>query len=174
MREVEIPEDVEVTLENNHVKVKGEKEEIERKIKAVEVTIEKKDGKITVTPKKQNKKQKAIAGTIASIINSMIIGVTNGFKYTLEAHYSHFPMNISVQGNNLVIKNFAGEGYPRKIKIPEGVNAKVKGETIELTGPDKQVVSQTAANIEQGTKIKKKDPRVFQDGIYITKKEVME
>lgn len=174
MREINIPEDLDVEIQGKTVKVKGNGKELTRKMKTVEVDLEKKGGKVFVKPKKENRKQRSIAGTVESHIKNMITGIEKGFQYKLKTHYSHFPMNISVQGNELVIKNFAGESYPRKIDIPEGVNVEVKDEEIILTGADKEEVSQTAANIQQGTKIKSKDPRVFQDGIYITKKEVKE
>ena len=73
-------------------------------------------------------------------------------------------------GPEFVIENFLGEKFPRKAKILGATKIEVKGDQVILTGPDIEAVSQTAANIEQATKIKGFDPRVFQDGIYITKK----
>ena len=80
-------------------------------------------------------------------------------------------MNVKIQGDKFVIDNFLGEKYPRKAKILKNVTVEVKGQDVTLKGIDKELVSQTAANIEQITKITKRDLRVFQDGIYITEKD---
>jgi len=80
-------------------------------------------------------------------------------------------MSVKVDGNQVVIENFLGERYPRRAKILESVNVEIKGQDVIVKGFDKEKVSQTAANIEQATRIKGLDPRVFQDGIYITEKD---
>lgn len=108
--------------------------------------------------------------TFKAHINNMIKGVTEGFKYRLKVVYSHFPMTVKVQGDEVVIENFLGEKNPRRAKILPGVTVKVKGSEIEVEGIDKEAVGQTAANIEQATRITKWDRRVFQDGIYIVEK----
>jgi large subunit ribosomal protein L6 len=66
-----------------------------------------------------------------------------------------------------LIENFTGERRPRRVKIIGDVQVKVETEDIVVEGINLESVSQTAANIEQGTKVKKKDPRVFLDGIYV-------
>ncbi|MCK5024525.1 MAG: 50S ribosomal protein L6, partial [Thermoplasmata archaeon] len=116
------------------------------------------------------KKENALLGTFRSHINNMVIGVTNGFEYNMKIVYSHFPVKTTVKGNVFVIENFLGEKYPRKANILGDTKITVKGDEITLTGSDKENVGQTAANIEQNTRIKRYDPRVFQDGIYIVSK----
>ena len=69
-----------------------------------------------------------------------------------------------------MIQNFLGERYARKADILETVKVEVKAEIITVTGIDKEKVGQTAANIERATKVKNRDIRVFQDGIYIVKR----
>jgi len=66
-----------------------------------------------------------------------------------------------------LIENFTGEKNPRRAKIIGDVKVKIQSEDIIVQGINLEEVSQTAANIEQATKVKKKDPRVFLDGIYI-------
>ena len=100
----------------------------------------------------------------------MIIGVTNGFEYKMKIVYSHFPVKTTVKGDMFVIENFLGEKHPRRADILGDTKIKVKGDEVILTGHNKENVGQTAANIEQVTKIKGYDPRVFQDGIYIVQK----
>jgi large subunit ribosomal protein L6 len=84
--------------------------------------------------------------------------------------YSHFPIKASVKGDMFVIENFLGERSPRKTKIVGDTKITIKGDEITLTGINIEDVGQTAANIELATRIKGFDPRVFQDGIYITSK----
>ena len=168
--EVEIPEGVEVTVENNVVKVRGPKGELERELKYPGVQIFTEDGKVVVFKEFPRKKDIAIARTFKAHIANMIKGVTEGFTYKLKAVYSHFPMTVKVQGDEVVIENFLGEKNPRRAKILPGVTVKVRGQEIVVEGIDKEAVGQTAANIEQATRITKWDRRVFQDGIYIVEK----
>ncbi|MEM2816736.1 MAG: 50S ribosomal protein L6, partial [Candidatus Bathyarchaeia archaeon] len=100
-------------------------------------------------------------------INNMIIGVRKGFTYKLKIVFSHFPISVKVQGKTVIIENFTGERNPRRAKIIGDVKVKVAGDDILIQGINIEDVSQTAANIEQATKIRKKDPRVFLDGIYV-------
>jgi large subunit ribosomal protein L6 len=101
----------------------------------------------------------------------MIKGVTKGVLYELKIVYSHFPMNVKVAGDSVVIDNFLGEKSPRRAEVLKDVSVEVKGQDVKVSGLDINAVSQTAANIEQTTRIKRLDPRVFQDGIYITVKD---
>ncbi len=168
--EVEIPEGVEVTVEGNTVKVKGPKGELQRELKYPGVKILLEDGKVAVFKEFPRKKDIAIARTFKAHIANMIKGVTEGFTYKLKVLYSHFPMTVKVQGNEVVIENFLGEKNPRRARILPGVTVKVMGQEIIVEGIDREAVGQTAANIEQATRITKWDRRVFQDGIYIVEK----
>lgn len=168
--EVEIPEGVEVTVENNVVKVKGPKGELQRELKYPGVQIFTEDGKVVVYKEFPRKRDIAIARTFKAHIANMIKGVTEGFTYKLKVVYSHFPVTVKVQGNEVVIENFLGEKNPRRAKILPGVTVKVMGQEVIVEGIDKEAVGQTAANIEQATRITKWDRRVFQDGIYIVEK----
>ncbi|AHF79605.1 50S ribosomal protein L6 [Thermococcus paralvinellae] len=168
--EVEIPEGVEVTVENNLVKVKGPKGELERELKYPGIKIFTEDGKVVIYKDFPRRKDIAIARTFKAHINNMIKGVTEGFTYKLKVVYSHFPVTVKVQGDKVVIENFLGEKAPRIAQILPGVKVKVMGQEIIVEGIDKEKVGQTAANIEQATRITKWDRRVFQDGIYIVEK----
>jgi large subunit ribosomal protein L6 len=101
----------------------------------------------------------------------MIKGVVEGFECKLKIVYAHFPIQVKVEGDKVLIINFLGEKKPRKAQIVgKETKVKVTSDEIIITGIDKEAVGQTAANIEQATRIKGYDPRVFQDGIYITVK----
>ncbi|NJE00650.1 50S ribosomal protein L6 [Thermococcus sp. JdF3] len=168
--EVEIPEGVEVTVEGNTVKVKGPRGELQRELKYPGVRIFTEDGKVVVFKEFPRKRDIAIARTFKAHIANMIRGVTEGFTYRLKIVYSHFPMTVKVQGDEVVIENFLGEKNPRRARILPGVTVKVSGQEVIVEGIDREAVGQTAANIEQATKITKWDRRVFQDGIYIVEK----
>ena len=170
IREIQIPEDVEVNIEGAKIHVKGPKGELERKLSHPKILIEKKDGKIEVKCELPRKKEKALVGTFTAHIQNMIKGVKEGFVYKMKILYSHFPIKVSVKGDEVIIENFLGETHPRKAKIFGNVKATVKGDEIILEGINREEVGQTAANIEHATRVRKRDIRVFQDGIYITAK----
>ncbi len=109
-------------------------------------------------------------GTTRAHINNMITGVTEGFTYHMKIVFAHFPMNVKVNGNKVNIDNFLGERHPRTAKIVGSAKVNVKGDEVTVTGINKEDVGQTVANLEQATKIKGRDPRVFQDGIYLIDK----
>lgn len=172
--QINIPKGIEVKLEGNKIFVKGEKGELQREFNPL-VKIEKINDsereKLVIKADSDRRKTKAIAGTTEANIKNMIKGVSQGAIYKLRVVYSHFPINLKIQGNTLLIENFLGEKYPRKAEILDGVTVSIKGRDLELYGVDKEKVAQTAANIEKATAIKKFDPRVFQDGIYIYEKD---
>lgn len=111
---------------------------------------------------------------ISAHIKNMILGVTKGFRYWLRIVYSHFPISVKVEGDKILIENFIGEKSPRVARIVGNAKVKVQKNDIIVEGINLEEVSQTAANIEQATKIRGLDRRVFADGIYIYKKEFME
>jgi len=167
---VTIVEGSEVAIQDNLIKIKGPKGEIQREFNQNKLEIKVSGKEVEVIMKNKLKKTKAYAGSMISHIKNMIKGVTEGYLYKLKILYKHFPININVQGSEVVIKNFAGEKVPRVSKILEGVKVNIQGQIIEVSGTDKEKVGQTAANIENKTRITKKDIRRFQDGIFITQK----
>jgi len=88
----------------------------------------------------------------------------------MEVYYAHFPMQVTVEGDEVVIENFLGERAQRRTPIRGDTDVQIDGETVTLSGSDKEAVGQTAADIEQLTKVTDKDTRVFQDGVYIVEK----
>ena len=172
---VEIPEGVDVTIEGNKVTVTGPKGTLTREMPRIKgVFMRKEDSKVIVEAYFADSKKRAMVGTIAAHIRNMITGVTKGYRYKLKVIYSHFPINLKVEGDKLVISNFLGEKAPRIAKILPGAKVTVKGSDVIVEGIDIEVVGQTAANIEMATKITDRDRRKFMDGIYIYEKEVIE
>jgi large subunit ribosomal protein L6 len=108
-----------------------------------------------------------MVGTLASHCKNMCTGVTSGYLYNLKVVYNHFPIQLKIQGEKLEIFNFLGEKYPRYARILPGTSIKLGTDEVSVTGIDKELVGSTASNIEKATRIRDRDPRVFQDGIYI-------
>ena len=149
---------------------KGKKGEVKRTFNFPRIEIKKEQGNIVVTAKKVTRREKTLLGTTKAHIKNLIIGVTEGHAYKLKVCSGHFPMNVSLSGNVLSIKNFLGEKVPRTLKIKDGATVKVDGEEVSVEGIDIEKVGQVAADIEQLTRVTNKDIRIFQDGIYIVEK----
>jgi large subunit ribosomal protein L6 len=167
---VEIPEGVEGMLDGRVITIKGEKGELVRDFSHAPIQIQLEGKKVTVQASWPRKKEAALVGTVRSHIQNMIKGVTKGFTYKLKIVFSHFPITVKIQGKTLTIQNFTGERNPRKAKIMGDTKVTVKGDDIIVQGINLEDVSQTAANIQNATKIRNKDPRVFLDGIYVSEK----
>jgi len=164
---VQVPDDVEVSLEGRRITVKGPKGTLARDFSFAPVLIELKDKTIRIWAEWPRKKEASLVGTLHSHIENMITGVKKGFTYKLKIVFSHFPISAKLKDKTVLIENFTGERNPRKAKIIGNVQVKIQSEDIFVQGINLEEVSQTAANIEQATKVKKKDPRIFLDGLYV-------
>jgi large subunit ribosomal protein L6 len=166
-RNIQIPDGVVVNIEDRKVTVKGSKATLTRDFSYAPISLET-DGKtVRVWAEWPRKKETALVGTIDSHIKNMITGVTKGFSYKLKIVFSHFPITVKVQDKLLLIENFTGERRARAAKILGEVKVKIEADDIIVQGAKLEDVSQTAANIEMVTRVTKKDPRVFLDGIYV-------
>lgn len=168
--EVEFPKGVTWKLEGSTLKVKGPQGNLSRTFVHPLVKLQSESGKLIIKAKDARKRDRALAGTWGSHIRNMVEGAQKGHTYGMKIVYSHFPIKAGVQGSEFVIENFLGEQFPRKVPIRGTTKVTVAGDKVTLFGPDLEAVSGTAANIEQGTRIRGFDPRVFQDGIYIVSK----
>ncbi len=167
--ELQIPEDVEVKLQEHTLQLEKQGKKLEVQIpKQVEIKL--KDKKIDLSIEKPKKKQRGLLGTAKSKIKIALRGLEEDYEYNLVVIYRHFPMNLKIKGSKIEINNFTGEKNPRYAKIVGDTKVEIKGEEITVKGPNKEQTGQTAANLEQATLIRGKDPRKFEDGIYITKK----
>jgi len=167
-RIIQVPDGVEVNIEGRKVTVKGVKGTLMRDFSYVSILMDAKGDKtVRVWAEWPRKKEASLVGTIHSHIQNMITGVQKGFSYKLKIVFSHFPISVKVQDKTVMIENFTGERRARRVKVIGDVKVKVESEDVVVEGINLENVSQTAANIEQATKVKKKDPRVFLDGIYV-------
>jgi large subunit ribosomal protein L6 len=169
--EIKIPDGIQITIEGKTVHVKGQKGSLSKILSHPKITIAVQGAVVRIScSQSPRRKEKALIGTFKAHIRNMIKGVSQGYECKMKTVFSHFPIKTSVDGNHLVIQNFLGERFPRRADILENVKVEVKGENIILTATDKEKVGQTAANIEHATKVKNRDIRVFQDGIYIVER----
>jgi len=168
--EIEIPDDVSAETDHLELTVEGPNGSVTRRLwyPDIEVTVE--DGVVAIASENEDAKTNATVGTFESHVANMIHGVTEGWEYTMEVYYAHFPMQVNVEGDEVVIENFLGERAQRRTPVRGDTDVQIDGETVTLSGSDKEAVGQTAADIEQLTKVTDKDTRVFQDGVYIVEK----
>ncbi len=169
-RRVEIPPNVDVTLEGSLLTVTGPKGTLSRDLRFPQIDVTLEGAEIVISTASDRKRFLAMSGTLEAHAKNMIRGVIEGHEYQMKVVYSHFPIQLKQQGDRIMISNFLGEKQPRVAKILEGVTVKIGNDELTLTGIDKENVGNTAANIEHATRITKRDPRVFQDGIYITER----
>lgn len=169
--EIQIPEGIQVSVEGTTIKVKKGDVELEKKFVTTNITFKQADNKIQLTTKKSKKYDRKMTYTAIAHIKNMLKGVSEKHVYKLKICSGHFPMNVAVSGDKFTIKNFLGEAVPRTIKILPGVSVKINGTEVLVESNNLELAGQTAANIETLTKIKGRDSRIFQDGIYIVEKD---
>ena len=167
---IDVPDGIEVNIDNFKVSVKGPKGNLEKDFFSPlfrdDIIIRKENNKIFLSTKSKKRKIKSMFGTIESHIKNMFKGVTEGFTAKLKIVYMHFPMKVEVSGKRVIINNFLGERVPRKAKVIGDCKVEVKDDIITVSGISKDDVGQTAANMERATRIKDRDRRVFQDGVF--------
>src|SRR3989344_4995448 len=150
-QEIIIPEDVEAEINQNNLTLKGKEGENIREFNLNGISLEKKDKKIIISCEKATKKEKRMINTSTAHIKNMIKGVQKKFEYKLKICSSHFPMN-------------------RKVELPKNIEIKIEKDMVTILSTNKELAGQAAANLEKVTKIRGRDRRVFQDGIYILNK----
>ncbi len=148
---IDLPEGVSATLAGNDVTLAKDGKSLTREFRHPRLEVRDSSEGIEVFCNLPRRKEKALAGTWAAHLNNMARGLDSGFEYKLKAVYSHFPMTIKVQGNQMTITNLFGEKVPRVAALPwspADVEVKVSNKTdITVTGADREKVGQTAANI---------------------------
>jgi large subunit ribosomal protein L6 len=168
---VEVPEGVTLKLEGKKVTVAGERGEVVRDFSHTRLDLEHDGGSLRIWAVNPRKREASLVNTLAAHVRNMIKGVTQGFTYRLKIVFVHFPMTVRIEGRRIEIQNFIGERKAREAKIAGGAKVRVEGEDVIVEGIDIDDVAQTAANIQQSMKIRKKDLRKFMDGIYVYSKE---
>ena len=168
---VAIPEGVKASLQGRTLSVKGKLGEAKKSFDKVNVNIAVDANRVIFTPFSAKKKDNVIINTVSSIVNNMVTGVTKGYTYKVKVVYAHFPITVKTKGRQILVENFVGERSPRVAEIVGATKVTVEGDDVIVKGVSLEDVGQTAANIELATKIRRKDQRVFLDGLYIYHKE---
>jgi large subunit ribosomal protein L6 len=168
--ELELPDDASAEVDHLELTVEGPNGSVTRRLWYPDVSVATEDGHVVIESDNEDAKTMSTLGTFESHVENMVHGVTEGWEYEMEIFYSHFPMQVTVEGDEVVIENFLGERAPRRTEIHGDTEVEISEEQVTLRGPNIEDVGQTAADIEQLTRVKDKDVRVFQDGVYITQK----
>jgi len=141
---IEVPEGVDVEIQGTHIRIKGPKGELSHVFPPV-VDIEKEDGSIIVKPRSDEKFSRAMHGTARAVIQNMVTGVSQGFEKFLEIVGVGY--RAEMQGKNMTIN--VGYSHPVEVVPPDGITFEVleRNNVIRVSGYDKQVVGQVAAEI---------------------------
>ncbi|MFQ3274902.1 MAG: large subunit ribosomal protein L6 [Candidatus Nanohaloarchaea archaeon] len=167
-QKIELPEGFNAEYEDGILTVEGNGEEVGKKLQHALVDVEVDGDEIVFSTDESRRDIESVVSTFRSHTENMVEGLQNEHVYKMKGVYAHFPMTIKQESNKVLIENFMGERKPREINIEEGVTVEVDGEDLTIRGADKDAVSQTAGKIEQACKKGDRDPRTFQDGVYIT------
>lgn len=170
LESIEIPSDIQCKLENHTLICKKDSIELSKKFNVPGIEIKYSGNKIIFECQAGNKNQYKIIKTLVSHVRNLIRGLNEKFVYELESCNVHFPMTLKVIDSQLAINNFLGEKKTRYANIAQNVDVDIKGAKIIVSSADKEAAGRTATNFEKATKITNRDRRIFQDGIYITKK----
>jgi len=168
---IQLPQGVQASINLGEVRIKGPKGEVVRRLLDPKTNIEAKEDKIIISSPRSTKRDKRTIGTFGAHIRNMIRGVEKPFVYKLKVCSGHFPITVTVGKGDITIKNFLGEKVPRTAKLRQDVSVKLDGDIITVESADKEATGQIAAKIEQLTKVRNRDLRIFQDGIYIIEKD---
>mgnify|MGYP006293394493 CR=1 FL=1 len=143
---IDVPAGVDVKIDGSYVHVKGPKGENDFTF-SPEIIIKKEDGTIIVERPSDQPRHRALHGTTRSVINNMVVGVSKGFERVLEIVGVGY--RAELDGKNLTIN--VGFSHPVVVEPPEGISFAVdmKVRQIRVSGRDKQVVGQVAADIRK-------------------------
>ena len=171
-REVELPEDLKITIKDNVVTIEGAKGTLTKNFANFDVELNKTKKKISIKAYYINKKRKANALAVVGYLKNMIKGVTEGYVYKSKIIYSHFPITVEPDNNKklVTIKNLYGGR--KNIVVPivgAETSVKVDKDDVIIEGIDKEAVGQTTANMQEACRLRgkrKKDPETFMDGVW--------
>lgn len=173
---IEPEQGVEFSVKDKVVTVKGPKGTVTNNFahaKNLTIEVDKKTKKLVVHTEFPTNKELAIAKTIINLIKNMQKGVLHQYTYKMKLVHAHFPITVvppQKGSDEILIKAFIGERSPRKTKVVGDVKVTANKEEVILVGCNNIHVGQTAANIQNCAKVRDKDKRVFQDGVFLYEK----
>ncbi len=163
---LDIPDGVEITYKSKMLNVNGPLGKTYKSFKKIPVNITIDGKKISLKAAGKRNKDYAIMKTARSLIQNLCEGVIEGYTIKMKIVFSHFPITVKVEEKKVLIENFQGERAARVTKIWGDTKVTPKGDDVIITGHVLTDVSETAAEIENRSRVKNKDHRVFLDGIY--------
>ena len=141
---ISVPSGVEVAINGSDVSVKGPKGELGMSVDGpIEAKLE--ENTITVTRPDDERESRSLHGLTRTLINNMIVGVTDGYSKKLELHGTGY--RVLAKGNDLEMQ--LGFSHSIDVVAPEGISFAIEGNTVTVSGIDKQLVGETAANIRK-------------------------
>ena len=171
LRKVELPQGVTAKVQGRELVIKGPNGSATKVFQRIPVDVEVGGNQVVIAPFTGKKKDVISANTVSSIVRAMVHGVTKGYEYKMKVVFAHFPVTVKIKDDMVVVENFMGERSPRLARILAGCKVSTEGDDILIKGTALEQIGQTAANIEQATRIKRKDQRIFLDGIYVYEKK---
>jgi large subunit ribosomal protein L6 len=158
---MQIPDGVNFSVDGLSLKAKGPGGEVAKNFpEKVQIKVNGKEIEVSCV-------DKALCNTWAAHVKNMLTGAKDGYKIKMKIIFAHFPITLEIKGKDIMIKNFLGEKVARKAKLVGNTKVEAKGQDVTVSGPDKDAVGQTIANMRLAMKTKDRDHRVFQDGVYI-------
>ncbi|MAG15762.1 50S ribosomal protein L6 [Candidatus Woesearchaeota archaeon] len=164
---IEIPENITVSIADDMLSVKGPKGEVNKSFFAENINISTDSGKIYLKSNRNTKNERKIANSFKAHILNIFKGVSEGHHFEMKILSGHFPMTVTVNDGEFIVKNFFGEKTPRKFTLPKDVTVKVKGDKVDIESCDKELVGMVMSSIEKLTRRTNFDRRIFQDGIIV-------
>ncbi len=172
--EIKVPEGVKVEQKANRLDIKGKLGSNTLTYNDSLLNVKLEGDTIKVEPiesKKLAMKSSNLVNTVAKEIHNSMKGVNEYYERKMTMVFVHFPTTVEVKDDKVVIKNLFGERSARTARIMGNTKVEAKGQSIRVYGTSLEDVSQTAANIKGACRVRHKDNRIFQDGIYYALEE---
>lgn len=145
-RPIKVPENVEVEIQEDKLRVKGPKGELYLKLHP-QIKVEKREDHLLIKRGTESKQAKSLHGLFRNLINNLIIGVTEGYKKQLELIGLGFRASLAEEGGKQKLVLSLGFSHPLEVSTPEGIFFSITKNIITIEGIDKQLVGETAAKI---------------------------
>ncbi len=143
LRPITVPDNVEITIDGSHVRVKGPKGTLERTLHQ-DMIVERQDGQLLVRRPSDARQHRALHGLTRTLVDNMVVGVTTGYRKNLEI--SGVGYRAQLVGQSLLLQ--LGYSHPIRVTPPEGITFAVEGNNrVAVIGIDKELVGQEAARI---------------------------
>jgi large subunit ribosomal protein L6 len=168
---IEIPSGIQIEIKDSRITTKGSLGSNTRRFNDALLNVAVEKGKLLIKPveHKQLVKKAGMASiAFAKQVKNDIEGVGAYYERSMQVVFAHFPITVEVSGDKVLIKNIIGERAARVAAIAGATKVEIKGANLRIYGTNINDVSQTCANLRKACRIRRKDTRVFQDGVYFS------